>query len=137
LTCHWLPNDPRQFENFMFIHLGARFNISFGMVTPEERNEIVALERPQILYKQKGSTISFQSIMNNVANYKVQDTVNFYCYKQDDPAKLLDKIKIPKEDLDKFNQFSVKLKYSDKIKILSDHDHLYIEDNDVSTYYKF
>ena len=40
-------------------------------------------------------------------------------------------------ELEKFNQFSVKLKTSDTIKILSDHDHLYIEDNDVSTYYKF
>lgn len=137
LSCHWLPNDPRHFEKFTFMHMGARFNISFGTVAPGESNESLALERPQILYKQQGSTVSFQSIMNNVDNYKVRDDVNFYCYKQDDPARLLDKIKIPKENLDKFNQFSVQLDYSDKIKILSDHEHLYIEDNDVSAYYKF
>lgn len=137
VACHWLPNDPREFEKYTFIHLGANFNISFGLTTPQARVESIILERPQILYKQQGSTISFQSIMNNVANYKIQENVNFYCYKSDDPSRLLYKLKISKEDLDKFNQFSVKLQFNDKIKILSDHSHLYIEDNDVSAYYKF
>lgn len=137
IPCHWYPDDHRQFEKYTFIHSGANFNISFGLTEPEIKPEPVILERPQILYKQQGTTVSFQSIMNNVANYKIQDTVNFYCYKQDDPSKLLFKLNIPKKDLDKFNSFSVKLKSTEKVKILTDHDHLYIEDNDVSAYYKF
>ena len=137
IPCHWFPNEHRDFENYVFMHMGANFNISFGLTQPEAKVEDVQLERPQILYKQEGSTVSFQSIMNNAANYKIQDTVNFYCYQEDDPSKLLFKLKVPKEELDKFNSFSVKLHFEDKIKILSDHAHLYIEDNDVSTYYKF
>lgn len=137
VPCHWFPDDHRLFSKYTFIHSGANFNISFGLTEPESKPDPVILERPQILYKQQGTTISFQSIMNNVANYKIQDTVNFYCYKQDDPSKLLFKLNIPKNDLDKFNSFSIKLKSDEKIKILSDHAHLYIEDNDVSTYYKF
>ena len=137
VPCHWLPNNPEVFEKYTFIHLGANFNISFGLKEPNPAQEVIVLERPQILYKQQGSTISFQSIMNNADNYKIQDTVNFYCYKQDNPSELLFKLNVPKNKLDKFNSFSVKLKFNDKIKILSDHEHLYIEDNDVSTYYKF
>jgi hypothetical protein len=137
IPCHWFPNDHRRFDKYTFIHSGANFNISFGLTEPEAVSDLVILERPQVLYKQQGSTISFQSIMNNVANYKIQDTVNFYCYKKDDPSRLLFKLNVPKNDLDKFNSFSVKLNFDDKIKILSDHAHLYIEDNDVSTYYKF
>jgi hypothetical protein len=137
VACHWFPDDHREFENYAFMHMGANFNISFGLTEPEIKVEETVLERPQILYKQEGSTVSFQSIMNNAANYKIQDTVNFYCYQEDDPSKLLFKLNVPKESLDKFNSFSVKLQFEDKIKILSDHAHLYIEDNDVSTYYKF
>lgn len=116
-------------------NLGFIASVSYKQV--EEEISDTAVMKPQILYKQTDSMISLQSIMENTDNYKMNSKINLFIHKSNDPSILLGKIQIDKEKFNNFGSVNLIMNYKEKIKISTDHSYIYIEDNDVSTYYKF
>lgn len=116
-------------------NLGFTASVSYNQIDKEPRNTSVM--KPQILYKQTDSMISLQSIMENTDNYKINNKINLFIHKSNDPSILLGKIQIDKEKFNNFGSVNLIMNYKEKVKISTDHSYIYIEDNDVSTYYKF
>jgi hypothetical protein len=133
----WLPNYHSTDFNVMYSNMKLDVTIKTAVDSDLTVTEYDTISRPHILYKQQNSVLFLQSIMENPDNYKVRDVVNLFIHKYNDPAVLLGKISVDKNKFKNFGTFNLVMNYNDKVKVSTDHTYLYIEDNDVSTYYKF
>ena len=136
LECKWLPDGFDSAERIHMIHSNTLFKVSYSTSDLEDTNQ-EHLHKPQILYKQQNNMLMIQSIMDVVDNYRVRDNITLFFHKQDDPSVLLGKIAVEKDKFNNFGKFNLSMNYSKKVVVSTDHNYLYIEDNDASTYFKF
>lgn len=135
-TCKWLPDDPSGFDNLGFLHYNHDFKISVDQ-EPYYIPVASATLKPTLIYKQTGNKIQFQSVMEDTKNFNLDKEITFYMYNSNDPSEILDTVTLNTNELDNFALIELKLKSSKPVKIISNYHHLHIEDNNVSTYYKF
>lgn len=138
-TCLWLPDDTDGLSNISFIFqnidLPVTYSTSCGITDDDDNNDTDVELKPQLLYKQMGETLSLQSTMEDANNYKINDEITLYFFDHDDPTILYGYKRINRSELNNFSMLEISLKTDKKIKMNSDHFHIYIEDSDVSTYY--
>ena len=135
INAPWLPDTDDNSIGIM--HSITNFDISINRGNILQEEDSVISMRPQILYKQRDNLLFVQSIMENADNYSISDVLNFYVFKSSDPSRLLTKIAVDKNKLNNFGSINMLMTTNDKVSLHCDNEHLYIEDNDVSTYYKF
>lgn len=137
-TCFWLPDDHNGLSNISFILQNIDLPVTYSMtsgITDDISTDTDAELKPQLVYKQTGDTLSLQSTMEDANNYKINDEITLYFFDHDDPTILYGYEKINRSKLNNFSMLEISLKTGKKIKMNSDHFHIYIEDSDVSTNY--
>lgn len=132
---NWLPDYSSNAIAALHTDIGINVSLSESYLPIEK--ERVDYTRPQILYKQEGNVLFLQSVMNDPDNYKVKNKINFFIFKKNDPGILLGRISVVKEKLANFNSLNFAINSNVQVSVTTDHKHLYIEDNDASTHYKF
>jgi hypothetical protein len=135
-SCKWLPNDPDSFDNLSFLHYNHNFKIS---VDKEPYFVPVAAMKfkPTLVYKQINNKLQIQSVMEETKNFNLGNEITFYMYSRNDPGQILDTVTLKTSELDSFNLVELKLKSNKPVKIITNYQHLHIEDANVSTYYQF
>lgn len=136
--CSWLPDNPVQFNNIGFVYYNNELPITFSTHREIENVRSYSdLERPQIVYKQHGSKLLLQSIMDDTNNFKINEDLILYIFSKYDPTRLLEYKKIKRSLLNNFNLYEIDLSYDIPIRLATDHLHIHLEDSNVSTYYRF
>jgi len=135
-SCKWLPNDHESFDKLGFLHYNHSFKITVDKdpyYVPVAKTNL----KPTLIYKQIGNKLQIQSVMSETKNFNLDRDITFYMYSSSDPSQILDSVTLNTNELDNFNLVELKLKSSKTVKIISNYQHLHIEDANVSTYYKF
>lgn len=140
--CFWLPDQTADIEKFAFIYYNTAIPITYSAIAMSDVNQsdheeyVVENIKPQIVYKQEGDTLRLQSIMENANNYKINEQITMYFFDENDPAHLYGYERIYRSKLNNFNLVEVKLETNKKVKVVTDHFHIHVEDSDVSTDYR-
>ena len=134
-SAKWLPDYSSNTIEALHSEIGINVALSESYLPIEK--ERVDYTRPQILYKQEENVLFLQSVMSNPDNYKVKNKINFFIFKKNDPGVLLGRISVTKEKLANFNNLNFAINSNVQVSVTTDHKHLYIEDNNASTHYKF
>lgn len=132
--CTWLPDDPNKIDNLEFLHYNHDIMISH--VTTVSDNLCSSPIKPMIVYNQHKNKIKIQSIMSDVNNFKLDDKITFYLYRRDDPGQIIDSISLNTIELNNYSLLEFKLSTKEPIKMTTNYGHLFVEDVNVSTYYK-
>lgn len=136
--CSWLPDDPAQLKNISFVYWNNELPITYSS-SPAQENYRLTLryQKPQIIYKQQGSTLFLQSVMKDSNNFKINEEIVFYAFSKYDPSRLLETKKVNKTNLNNFNLYKIKLITDQPVRLTTDHLHIHLEESNVSTYYRF
>jgi hypothetical protein len=135
--CHWLPDDPAQFDKVGFIYYNNDLPISFSTQTEVKlENKPISMAKPQLIYRQESDKILLQSTMEYANNYKINEHIVLFFYQQNDPTQLLFSRKIPRSELNSFNLIELDTEVQMPVRIITDHHHIHIEDGNGSTYYR-
>lgn len=135
-SCKWLPNEHAKFDNLGFLHYNHDFKVSIDK-EPYFVPIATASFKPTLVYKQIGSKLQIQSAMRDSQNFNLGKEITFYVFNSNDPSQILDSITLNTNELDDFKLVELQLKSKTPVKIISNYQHLHIEDANVSTYYKF
>lgn len=137
--CGWLPDMEADLKNIGFVYYDNDLPITFSAHnnTAHYVDNGDSVNKPQIVYKQKETTMQIQSIMMNPNSYKINDEITFYFFDREDPTVLLGVKKIPRASLNNYGVLEVEIDFNRAANVITDHLHLYLEDSNVSTNYKF
>lgn len=134
--CNWLPDSEKEFKNLGFLHYNYDFNISAGtdpLLVPIEKYD----HKPNIIYKQEQDKIIIQSMIVNINNFRLDNTIKFYFFDYYDPTTVLGSLELDSTILNNYGQYQYNLFDSRLVKILSNYSHLHIEKIYDNSYYKF
>ena len=70
-------------------------------------------------------------------NFNLNNDITFYTYNKSDPSQILEQITVNTADLNNFNLVELKLKSTTPVQMISNYQHLHIEDSNDNAYYKF
>lgn len=136
--CRWLPDLDTDLKNIGFVYYDNDLPITFSAHNSTEYQvDTDTVDKPQIVYKQKETTMLIQSIMMNPNSYKINDEITFYFFDKEDPTVLLGVKKIPRSSLNNYGVLEVEIDFKRSANVITDHLHLYLEDSNVSTNYRF
>ena len=136
--CGWLPDLETDMKNIGFVYYDNDLPITFSStINAEHQVDDDSVDKPQIVYKQKDTTMLIQSIMMNPNSYKINDEITFYFFDKEDPTVLLGVKKIPRASLNNYGLLKVEIDFNRAANVITDHLHLYLEDSNASTNYRF
>lgn len=136
--CGWLPDLETDMKNIGFVYYDNDLPITFSTtISAEYQVDDDSVDKPQIVYKQKDTTMLIQSIMMNPNSYKINDEITFYFFDKEDPTVLLGVKKIPRASLNNYGLLEVEIDFNRAANVITDHLHLYLEDSNASTNYRF
>lgn len=136
--CSWLPDLEEDLKNIGFVYYDNDMPITFSAHNGAPNHiDNDTVDKPQIVYKQKETTMLIQSIMMNPNSYKINDEITLYFFDKEDPTMLLGVKKIPRTSLNNYGVLEVEIDFKRSANVITDHLHLYLEDSNASTNYRF
>ena len=136
-SCRWLPNDPNFIDKLAIVHYNHNFKISIDKEPYFVPVAYAKNLKPTIIYKQIKNKLQIQSVMENTKNFNLNNDITFYTYNKSDPSQILEQISVNTANLDNFNLVELKLKSTTPVQMISNYQHLHIEDSNDNAYYKF
>jgi hypothetical protein len=127
----WLPNEHDQLKNIGFVYYNNNQKISLNGAPKITTNSLKY--KSNILYSQVGNVLKLQSNMQNVTTFYIADNVMLYSYSKQDPTKMLGSYKVSRDQFNNYNYFEIKMKTSQKVKLVTDCFHLDIEESNVNS----
>jgi hypothetical protein len=127
----WLPNEHDQLKNIGFVYYNNNQKISLNGAPKITTNSLKY--KSNILYSQVGNVLKLQSNMQNVTTFYIADNVMLYSYSKQDPTKMLGSYEVSRDQFNNYNYFEIKMKTSQKVKLVTDCFHLDIEESNVNS----
>jgi hypothetical protein len=136
-NCAWLPDSQEEFEKIAFVYYDNDLRLTYSLNNMQHSVLENEVSRPQIVYKQKEDSMIIQSIMMNTSSYKINEQITFYFFDKENPTVLYDVKKIPSASLNNYGVLEIDINFNRPASVITDHLHIYLEDSDVSTDYRF